>query len=96
MHRWIVEPALRQAAEMPIQLKQGSEGVIFRGLVGATGSTAILSNWGETQTVTVSFSGAHKVKNASTGEPVKGSTSQGNTLVTITLKAGTSAVLMAE
>ena len=96
VHHWIVEPALRQVAKMPVRLKQGSEGVIFRGLVGTSGSTAILSNWGETQTVLVSFRGIHKVKDASTGDLLKTTTDQGNTLATMTLKAGTSAVLMTE
>jgi hypothetical protein len=81
---------------MPIQLKQGSDKVIFRGLVGASGSAAILSNWGETQPVMVTFSGNHKVKDAITGEPVQVTTGGGNTTATIRLGAGTSAVLMTE
>lgn len=96
VHQWIIEAALRHASEMPIQLKQGSETVIFRGLVGASGSTAILTNWGETQKAVVSFRGAQKVKNALTGEPVQTTTEQGNTLATITVPAGTSAVLTTE
>ena len=96
VQEWIVEPALRQVSEMPIQLKQGSDKVIFRGLVGASGSAAVLSNWGDTQQVTVSFRGIHTVKEAIAGEPVKGSTDHENTTVTIRLAAGTSAVLMTE
>jgi hypothetical protein len=96
VHQWIIEPTLLHASEMPIQLKQGSETVIFRGLVGASGSTAILSNWGETQKAIVSFRGTHKVKNALTGEPVQATTEQGNTLTAITVPAGTSAVLTTE
>ncbi len=96
VQQWIIAPALRQAAEMPVQLKQGSDKVLFRGLVGASDASAILCNWGESQTVAVSFHGMRKVKNASTGELVKVTTGQGNTLATLTLKAGTSAVLMAE
>lgn len=96
VQQWIVEPALKQVSEMPIQLKQGSDRVIFRGLVGSSGSAAILSNWGETQTVVVSFRGMHKVKNAITGELVPVTTDQGNTIAMIRLAAGTSAVLMTE
>jgi len=96
VHRWIIEPALKHGTEMPIQLEKGSEGVIFRGLEGASGATAILSNWGETQMVTVSFRGSHRVKDATAGEPVKVTVDRGNTLATITLKAATSAVLMVE
>jgi hypothetical protein len=96
VQQWIVEPALRQVSQMPIQLKQGSDKVIFRGLVGASGLTAILSNWGEEQTVVVSFRGLHKVKNAQTGEPIQVDIVEGNTLATMTLAAKTSAVMMAE
>jgi beta-galactosidase GanA len=96
VEKWILEPALKQVSEMPIQLKEGSDRVIFRGLVGASQATAILSNWGETQKAAVSFRGTHKVKNALTGEPVPTTTDQGNTLATIALPAGTSAVLMTE
>ena len=96
VQQWIIEPALKQVSEMPIRLRQGSDRVIFRGLVGPSGSAAILSNWGETQTAVVSFGGMHKVKNAMTGELVPVTSNQGNTLATIRLAAGTSAVLMTE
>ena len=96
VHQWILEPALTQVAQMPIQLKQGSDHLLFRGLTGASGSTAILTNWGETQTAVVSFSGTHKIKNAVTGEEVPVTTDNGNTLATVTVAAGTSAVLMTE
>jgi hypothetical protein len=81
---------------MPIQLKQGSDHLLFRGLTGASGSTAILTNWGDTQTAIVSFSGVHKVRNAVTGEEVSVTTDKGNTLATVSVAAGTSAVLMTE
>lgn len=96
IQRWIVQPALNQLAEMPIQLKQGSDKVIFRGLVGSSGSAAILSNWGETQIAVVGFRGMHKVKNAITGESVSVTADQGSTIATIRLAAGTSAVLITE
>jgi beta-galactosidase GanA len=96
VQQWIIEPAQQQSAEMPIQLKQGSDKVIFRGLIGASGSTAILSNWGETQQVIVTFRGRHKVKNAITGEVVQVTPDGENTTATIRLVEGTSAVLMTE
>ena len=96
VQQWIIEPAFRQVSEMPIQLRQGSDRVIFRGLVGPSGSTAIFSNWGETQTIVVSFRGVHKVKNAITGELVPVTTDHGNTIATVRLAAGASAVLMTE
>jgi beta-galactosidase len=96
VQQWIIEPARKHASEMPVQLKQASEKVIFRGLVGASSSTAILSNWGETQTASIRFAGNHHVKDAITGEQVPVTVDQGNTVVTIRLAAGTSAVLIAE
>lgn len=96
VQQWIIEPALKHAAEMPIELKQGSDRVIFRGLVGSAGSAAILSNWGEPQTAVVRFPGVHKVTNLVTGEPVPVTTDQGNTIATIRLAAGSAAVLMTE
>jgi beta-galactosidase len=96
VHQWILEPALSQVSEMPIQLKQGSDHLLFRGLMGASGSTAILTNWGETQIAVVCFKGIHKVKNAVTGEEVAVTTGNGNTLATVSVAAGTSAVLMTE
>jgi beta-galactosidase len=96
VHQWILEPALAQVAEMPIQLKQGSDHLLFRGLVGASGSTAILTNWGETQNAVVSFHGSHKVKNAITGESIAVTQDNGDTIATIGVPAGTSAVLTAE
>ena len=96
VQQWIIEPALRHVTETPIQLKQGSDRVIFRGLAGPSGSAAILSNWGETQTVIVSFQGIHKIKDAITGEATPVTTDQGNTVATVRLLAGASAVLMTE
>ena len=94
--QWILEPALKQVSEMPIQLKQGTDHLLFRGLTGASGSTAILTNWGDTQTAVVSFKGVHKVKNAVTGEQIPVTTDQGNTIATTSVAAGTSAVLITE
>jgi len=96
VHKWILEPALSQVSQMPIQLKQGSDHLLFRGLTGASGSTAILTNWGDTQTAIVSFSGVHKIKNVVTGDQVSVTTENGNTLATVSVAAGTSAVLMTE
>ncbi len=44
----------------------------------------------------VTFCGKHKVKDAMTGEPVEVTSEGGNTIATIRLAAGTSAVLMTE
>ena len=55
VQQWIIGPASKQRDEMPVQLIAGSEKVILRGMVGSQGLTAILTNWGETQKVTVRF-----------------------------------------
>lgn len=96
VHRWILEPALQQAARMPIQLNQGSDYLLFRGLTGATGSTAILTNWGDTQTAVVRFSGIHKIKNVITGEEIPVTTQQGSSVASVSVQAGTSVVLTTE
>jgi beta-galactosidase len=96
VHKWILEPALKQVGEMPIQMKQGSDHLLFRGLTGAAGSSAILTNWGETQTAVILFKGVHKIKNAVTGKAVAVTTEHGNTIATVSVASGTSAVLMTE
>ena len=96
VQQWIIEPAERQVAGMPVQLKQGSDKVIFRGLTGTSGSAAILSNWGEAQDVAVTFCGVHKVKNAVTSEALPVTVDEGNTTARMRLAAGTSAVLLTE
>lgn len=96
VHQWILEPALKHAGETPIQMKKGSDHLLFRGLAGAQGSAAVLTNWGETQTASVLFKGAHKVKDVVTGKEVPVTAEGGNTLVTLTVAAGTDAVLVTE
>jgi hypothetical protein len=96
VQQWILEPALQQADEMPIQLKRGSDHLLFRGLVGASETAAILTNWGETQTATVLFNGERKVKDVLTGKEVPITTKGGNTLATLEVAAGTSAVLVTQ
>ena len=96
VHQWILEPALKQVGEMPIQLKKGSDHLLFRGLVGASGTAAILTNWGKTQTATVLFNGGHKVTEVLTGKEVPVTTKGGKTLATLPVAAGTDAVLVTE
>jgi hypothetical protein len=96
VQQWILEPALNQVSAMPVQLTKGSDHLLFRGLVGASGAAAILTNWGETQTATVLFNGGHKVKDVLTGKDVPVTTKGGNTLATLQVAAGTDAVLVTE
>jgi beta-galactosidase len=96
VHRWILEPALKHADEMPVQLKKGSDRLLFRGMLGASGEGAILTNWGETQAATVLFKGRYKVKDVVTGKQVPVTTEGSNTLVTLQVSTGTNAVLVTE
>jgi beta-galactosidase len=96
VHQWILEPAIKEEAEMPVRLKQGSDHLIFRGLTGASRSSAILVNWGDAQTAIVSFAGIHKVKNVVTGEEVPVTRDQGNTDATVMVPKATTVVLMTE
>lgn len=96
VYQWILEPALKHAGETPVQLKKGSDHLLFRGLVSATGEAAILTNWGETQTATVLFKGRHKVKDVVTGKEVPATLERGDTVATLQIDAGTDAVLVTE
>jgi beta-galactosidase len=96
VHQWILEPAVKEEAEMPVRLKQGSDHLIFRGLTGAPGSSAVLINWGDTQTAVVSFAGIWRVKNAATGAEVPVTSDQGNTDANVTIPEGTTVVLLTE
>lgn len=96
VHRWILEPALKYASETPVQLKKGSDHLLFRGLVGMSSEAAILTNWGETQTATVVFKGTHKVKDVVSGKQVAVAVQDGDTAATLQVDAGTNAVLVTE
>ncbi len=95
VQQWIIEPAVAQVDKMPVRLKNASNKVILRGLIGADASFAILSNWGETQTVTVSFDGVHQVINADTGNTVPVTIESGRTIANVSLNAGSSLLLVA-
>jgi len=95
VQQWIIDPAIAQAEKMPVQLKNASDRVILRGLIGPEGPFAILSNWGETRNVVVSFEGVHQVINASTGNSVPVTIEQGRSLASLSLKAGSSLLLEA-
>ncbi len=97
VQKWIVQPALAANAEMPMKLEKGSGQISFRALAGPGKAFAVLSNWGQTETVVVSFSGDYKkVVNALSGTLVKSTMVGGKTLVTMSLPAGGVLVLEAE
>jgi len=57
---------------------------------------AILSNWGDAESVTVSFRGSYTVSEALAGKPVQVTHEQGRTLATLQLPAGGVALLRAK
>jgi len=95
VQQWIVGPALAQQSRMPVQLNAGSDHVIFRGLTGPSNQYAILSNWGATESVTVSFDGIRKVTDALTGSNLPVHSENSRTMVTLPLNTGSSMVLEA-
>ena len=96
VQRWILEPAMQHTTEMPVQLRRGSDHLLFRGLVGVSHSAAVLTNWGEPQIATVLFAGNRRVKDIVSGKDVPVSRVSGHTLATLQMAAGADAVLVAE
>jgi len=88
VQRWIVEPAMAAQAGAQVQLTKGSDKICFRGLVHPSGPVAILSNWGDADTVVVSFRGDYDVAEALTGKPVQVTHEGGRTVATVELPAG--------
>ena len=88
VQRWIVEPAMAAQAGAQVQLTKGSDKICFRGLVHPSGPVAILSNWGDADTVVVSFRGDYDVAEALTGKPVQVTHEGGKTVATVELPAG--------
>ena len=95
VQQWIVGPAARVQADAAIQIKQAPATVGFRGLIGKSGAVAILTNWGHTDSVTVSFRGNYKVGDALGKSPVEVAHEEGATVATVKLPAGAVSVLRA-
>jgi beta-galactosidase len=97
VQKWIVQPALAANADTPVKLEKGSGQVSFRALEGPDRAYAVLSNWGQADTVEVSFQGDYaKVANALSGAAMKLTRSNGKTMVTMPLPAGDVLVLEAQ
>jgi beta-galactosidase len=84
----IVKPALDAQADSLVQLAKGSDRVCFRGLAHPSGPVAILSNWGDRDTVVVSFRGHYTVSDALTGKSIQVAHAQGRTFASVELQAG--------
>jgi hypothetical protein len=97
VQKWIVQPALAANAGAPVKLEKGSAQISFRALEGPGRAFAVLSNWGQTENVVVSFAGDYaKVVNALSGAAVKPTRTNGKTEVTLPLPAGEVLVLEAQ
>jgi beta-galactosidase len=95
IQRWIIEPALEASHKLPVSLRQGSERVVFRGLLHPQGPVAVLTNWGEDEKVTVRFEGEYQVSELLRGDEIIARHEQGATLASFDLRGSTAAVLAA-
>jgi len=96
VERLIVKPALEAQGNALVQLTKGSDKVCFRGLAYPSGPIAILSNWGDAESVTVSFRGHYTVAEALAAKPVQVTYAEGRTLATVQLAAGAVALVKAK
>ena len=95
VQRWIIEPAVKAQADALVQMKEGSDTVCFRGLAHPSGPVAILANWGNPDTVAVSFRGDYSVVEALTGKPVQVTHEAGRTVARVELPVGAVGILKA-
>jgi hypothetical protein len=91
----IVKPALAAQADALVQLTKGSDKICFRGLAYPSGAVAILSNWGLSENVIVSFRGRYTVTDALTGESPQVTYAQGRTLASLELQPGAVSLIKA-
>jgi hypothetical protein len=71
VQQWIIEPAIKAKADALVRMGKGADKICFRGLAHPSGPVAILSNWGDTETVVVSFGGDYDVAEVLTGKAVQ-------------------------
>jgi beta-galactosidase len=97
VRRWIAAPALRRKSALPVEMENGSERVVFRGMVTPTQRLAILTNWGPKTTATVSFQGdLHRVVEAQSGLELELRHERGRTIVDVALEDGAAAIVVAQ
>ncbi len=95
--QWISAPARTASSRLPVQVKSGSERIVFRGMVASDKRIAILTNWGNDDEVTVGFQGNFgSVLDILSGAAVKTKFEDNNTLVTLHLAKDSAAVLLAQ
>jgi beta-galactosidase len=96
VQKWITDPAASTAADLPVQMQQGSPQTLFRGMISPAGPVAIISNWGDTQEIIVRFKRIHKVTDAISGQTIPVKIEGDDAIATMTLAAGASALLKAQ
>jgi len=97
VQQWIAQAALSANVDAPVRLEKGSGRISFRALTEPDRAFAVLSSWGQTETVTVSFAGDYvKIIDALSGATMTPIRSNGKTLVTKSLPAGQVLVLEAQ
>ena len=80
-----------------MQLKSGSERVVFRGMIASDKQIVILTNWGNDDEVTVSFRGrVGRIANILPGVVLKTTFEDNNTLATFRLPKESVVVLLAQ
>jgi hypothetical protein len=73
---------------------KGADKVISHGLIDVEGPFAILSSWGDTQIVTVSFDDVHQVTNAGVGNPIPLTVQSARLLMSANLNGSLSLMLV--
>ena len=97
VRRWIVAPAVGRNTPLPIEMKDTSDRIVFRGMAAPSQRIAILGNWGPKSTSTVCFQGEfHRVVEILTESELKPRHKQGSTTVEVSLENGAVAVVVAE
>jgi hypothetical protein len=97
VRRWIVAPAVEQNAALPVETRDASERIVFRGMTAPSQRIAILGNWGPKSTSAVYFHGEfHRVVEILTGSALEPRRQNGSTTVEVSLENGAVAVIVAE
>lgn len=97
VRRWIVAPAVERNAVLPVETRDASERIVFRGMTAPSQRIAILGNWGPKSTSAVYFHGEfHRVVEILTGSALEPRRQNGSTTVEVSLENGAVAVIVAE
>lgn len=94
---WIAAPALQANAAAAVRVDKGPRNLSFRALEYPAGKFAILSNWGETEEVSLRFRGEFEsVQDDLLGTPMTLRREAGETIVSFSIKGGAVVVIEAK